>query len=150
MSCKACETEVHANELGYGFRWKNANIRLHGCRQHIGEVIQALRDSLEAGPPEGATVPAPVPFLVNGFVASTTLEPAVDLAYGKIHMQCSAEKARELALMILECSESAMSDAFLVKFLVDKTGAPVDSSLGVIMQEFRTFRDEQRRKEKEQ
>ena len=91
----------------------------------------------------------PMHVFVTGLVASKTLGPAVQIEIGECKTQCSAEKAREIAMLILAASEAATSDAFLVRFLIDKTGAPVDSAIGAILQDFRAFRDEQERKEKE-
>lgn len=84
---------------------------------------------------------------VMGFIAAKTLAPAVEIQVGEIKTQVSAEKAREIGLMILTASEAAMSDAFLIKFFLEKTGAPLDKTMGIVLQDFRAFRDEQRRKE---
>ena len=80
---------------------------------------------------------------VTSLVSSKTLEPRVQIELGDIKTQLSASKAHEIALMILTASEAAVSDAFLVKFMVDKTGAPVDGAMGIILNDFREFRDQQ-------
>lgn len=49
MSCPDCELSQSADEI-YWFRWKTANIALAGCRQHIGEVMQVLRDHIHTAP----------------------------------------------------------------------------------------------------
>ena len=38
MSCKTCEE----NPVTTYYRWKNANIGLIGCKEHLREIIQAL------------------------------------------------------------------------------------------------------------
>lgn len=86
-------------------------------------------------------------FFVTSLVSNKTLLPRVQIELDTVKTQVSAEKAREIALMILEASESASSDAFLVKFLCDKTGAPPDNATGIILQEFREFRDTERERE---
>lgn len=93
--------------------------------------------------------PEPQHVFVTGLVSSKTLQPHVQIEIGDCKTQCSAEKAREIALMMLEASEAAMSDAFLIRFFVEKTGAQVDGAMGVVLQDFRAFRDEQRRAEEE-
>lgn len=91
--------------------------------------------------------PEPTHIFVTSLVSSKTLEPRVQIEIGECKTQCSAEKAREIALMILEASEAATSDAFLIRFLMEKIGAPLDGAMGVLLQEFRAFRDEQQKKE---
>lgn len=48
MGCQACDAaqEQAPNPGGgyYYFRWKNANIQLSGCREHVAEVIEVLRE----------------------------------------------------------------------------------------------------------
>ncbi len=44
MSCNNCDKAQEGSTSAY-FRWKNANIELRGCGQHLRQVIQALRDS---------------------------------------------------------------------------------------------------------
>ena len=42
MGCKNCDKAQELNET-YFFRWKNANVALLGCREHIKEIIEWLR-----------------------------------------------------------------------------------------------------------
>jgi hypothetical protein len=41
MGCGLCKNEPR---ITY-FRWKNANIEIHGCEIHLREIIQVLRDA---------------------------------------------------------------------------------------------------------
>lgn len=82
---------------------------------------------------------------ITGLVSQQTKGPRVQIEIGDCKTQCTAEKAREIALMILEASEAAMSDAFLVNFLMEKTKVPYDAAI-TVMAEFREYRDEERRK----
>jgi hypothetical protein len=45
MSCQACIDSQDGPQGSYYFRWKNANIELRGCREHITEVMDVLRDA---------------------------------------------------------------------------------------------------------
>lgn len=83
-------------------------------------------------------------FFVSSLVSGRTREPQVVIELDDVKTQVSAVKAREIALMILEASEAAMSDAMLVYFLVEKTGAPLDATTGAVLQEFREFRERER------
>lgn len=47
MSCKECGVAQDGPQGSYYFRWKNANIELRGCREHIQEVMDALRSVQE-------------------------------------------------------------------------------------------------------
>jgi hypothetical protein len=42
VSCKKCEIEQDFKSPVY-FRWKDTNIELRGCREHLAEVIDVLR-----------------------------------------------------------------------------------------------------------
>ena len=45
MSCKKCD-EVHdENETVAYYRWKNANISMAGCDEHLREVFDALNEA---------------------------------------------------------------------------------------------------------
>ena len=48
MSCEKCEI-AQAEKQEYYFRWKNANILLSGCREHIKEVMEVLREEKNEG-----------------------------------------------------------------------------------------------------
>lgn len=45
MSCQACEVAQNGPQGSYYFRWKNANIELKGCMEHIQEVMDMLRNA---------------------------------------------------------------------------------------------------------
>ena len=42
MSCEKCGKAQEKGRIAY-FRWKNANIALLGCEEHLREVIEWLR-----------------------------------------------------------------------------------------------------------
>lgn len=48
MSCEACSQAQQEPRFAY-FRWKNANVELRGCDQHLREVFAVLR--AEQAPP---------------------------------------------------------------------------------------------------
>ena len=43
MSCKACEEFQDSGNVSF-FRWKNANIEIRACAEHLREVFRALRN----------------------------------------------------------------------------------------------------------
>jgi len=48
MSCKECDENPIT---GAYYRWRNANIEIVGCRQHVKEVMETL-NSIRAGEEE--------------------------------------------------------------------------------------------------
>jgi len=42
VSCEACQKAQEEITGAYYYRWKNANIALIGCREHVGEMINFL------------------------------------------------------------------------------------------------------------
>lgn len=46
MSCEPCEKAQGEGQVAF-FRWGKANILLSGCREHLREVLAALRDVIE-------------------------------------------------------------------------------------------------------
>lgn len=46
MSCEKCE-EAQEKGNAYYFRWKNANIAVLGCREHVKEIFDVLRKAQE-------------------------------------------------------------------------------------------------------
>ena len=43
MSCKVCEvSQSYLPNAMYYYRWKNANIAIMGCKEHVREVMDAL------------------------------------------------------------------------------------------------------------
>lgn len=47
MGCESCEIAQDKGVGIYYFRWKNANIEIVGCREHVQEITDALRDIQE-------------------------------------------------------------------------------------------------------
>lgn len=43
MSCPRCEAAQDNPTVSCFFRWKNANVELRGCDEHLREVMVALR-----------------------------------------------------------------------------------------------------------
>lgn len=46
MSCKNCEAFQDTN-LTSCYRWKNANVEMRGCSEHLKEIFNALNDHQE-------------------------------------------------------------------------------------------------------
>ena len=43
MSCENCEKAQEEPNFAY-YRWKNANIEMRGCGEHLREVFDALNE----------------------------------------------------------------------------------------------------------
>lgn len=44
MICKACDkAQEEGSVLSVFFRWKNANVELRGCDEHLTEIRDALK-----------------------------------------------------------------------------------------------------------
>ena len=79
---------------------------------------------------------------INSMVASRDGSPQVTLKLGDQAVQLEPAKARKIALWLLEATEAAESDAFIVRFLEK------DMDLGqhyavAVLQAFRKRREEQ-------
>lgn len=57
MSCDACEKFQKAERTSY-YRWKNANIEVRACEQHLTEVFARLRDPVSLSAEEIKVVQA--------------------------------------------------------------------------------------------
>ena len=49
MSCEECskEQEIHTDSSGFYYRWKNANLLIVGCREHVSEFINYINSMRE-------------------------------------------------------------------------------------------------------
>jgi hypothetical protein len=83
---------------------------------------------------------------IVSLVSVSTGEGIVQLTWGNEKGQLSPEEARAHALKILECAESAETDAFVVEFFEKILKSTRDQAIQILM-EFRNFR-EARYKEK--
>jgi len=46
MSCKKCDEFQNGYKTSY-YRWKNANIEIRACEEHLKEVFEALHKAQE-------------------------------------------------------------------------------------------------------
>jgi hypothetical protein len=46
MSCIKCDEFQDSNKTSY-YRWKNANVEVRACEEHLKEVFKALNDAQE-------------------------------------------------------------------------------------------------------
>jgi hypothetical protein len=54
MSCKACQDFQKTNDTSY-LRWKNATIEIRGCHQHVREILEVVRLSVDVAHNREAT-----------------------------------------------------------------------------------------------
>lgn len=57
MSCKACEEVQQLGEMVFYYRWKNANLAVMGCREHVREMFEALNEVQVPGKPKAPAPP---------------------------------------------------------------------------------------------
>ena len=50
MSCEACTEKQNTDKSAF-YRWKNANIEVRGCEEHLLEVFAALNAAQKAVTP---------------------------------------------------------------------------------------------------
>ena len=77
---------------------------------------------------------------VESLVSHRTGEPLVNVRWGQENGQLSRDEAIQLAHQLIEAAEAAVSDAFLMQFLMQKVGAEPQAAVS-ILSEFRQFRD---------
>lgn len=117
-------------------------------QRQIRELEQQLAKALMGTAPEVVEVDGSM-IRLEGIVSSRTGAPKVTIRWGLQLAQLSPAEARERALAVLECADAAESDAFLVTFLKEKINLPPDK-YGVILNEFREYREQQRAKAQQQ
>jgi hypothetical protein len=44
MSCPDCD-EVQHSQITSFFRWKNADVEIRACREHLKEIFEVLRNA---------------------------------------------------------------------------------------------------------
>lgn len=77
--------------------------------------------------------------LMESGVSFQTLKPFVKLHWGEMRCQMDPEEARQHALSIIECAESAEQDAYLVWFMHEIVKAPIEK-VAMMLGEFRSKR----------
>lgn len=115
-------------------------------QRHIQTLEKQLADALQGRSVEAQEIDSST-IMLEGIVSHRTGEARVVIRWGLQVAQLSPPEARAHALSILECADSAESDAFLVHFLKTKVKLPAEG-YGSILMEFREYR-EQRKQEKE-
>lgn len=100
-----------------------------------GEVIDMRGIALRAkpGPPTVASITA------SSLVSSRTKEGRVEFQLNGELVQLDLEKAREVVSMLQGAIEAAVSDALILKFLVEKVGLGEDAA-GAALIDFREMR----------
>jgi hypothetical protein len=79
--------------------------------------------------------------LVSSLVSHRNQGPRVDITVDEIHVQLTAQEARDLVGNILQCVAAAESDAFIYHFITGKLGQAPHIGAQMI-QEFRDYRAE--------
>jgi hypothetical protein len=82
---------------------------------------------------------AELPVYVRSMYGYHTQQPLVTLVVGERMTQMPPAKAREIALLLLECAEAAEHDGFLVRFFRDRAGFD-EAQIGQILNEYRKSR----------
>lgn len=77
---------------------------------------------------------------ITSLVSQRDGTPRVQIEIGNAKMQVDVAKALEIAGLITDASEAAMSDAFLVNFLKEKVEVPLELAAQILV-DFREYRD---------
>ena len=67
-------------------------------------------------------------------------KPFIHLRWGKEMAQLTPEQAIRHALGVIETAQGALTDAFLVTFLRDRLGTPIEKG-AVLLKDFREYRE---------
>ncbi len=79
-------------------------------------------------------------FEVASLYGQRTREPAVNFKTGTVEHQLTVKKAREVAFMLLEAAEAAVSDAVMMTLLREKVGISDEMRLSLILLDLREIR----------
>src|SRR5262245_56846051 len=89
----------------------------------IAELEKQLADAMNGKLPEDQQVD-PGMIMVSSMVSHRTLEPMIMLRWFTFVAQIAPEQARDLAFNLLDATEAAKSDAFLMRFTSKITNDP--------------------------
>ena len=82
-------------------------------------------------------------FIVASGYGHNTREPFVEIHVREERVQLVAEKAAEIGRNMIEAAEAAMSDAFLVEYVIAELGGSMENAAG-LLGEFRIWRAKRR------
>lgn len=102
------------------------------------ELERQLADAMNGQLPEDQQVD-PSMIMVSSMVSSRTLEPMIMLRWFTFVAQIGIDQARELALSLLDATEAAKTDAFLMRFMSEAPGCGPEAGARLVAQ-FREFR----------
>lgn len=86
--------------------------------------------------------------LVTSLVSHSTKLPRIDITFEKPRIQLSHLEAINFALNILQCVAGAQADAFIHEWAMTKIPDCTEQIAGRLMIDFRDFRDEIDRRER--
>jgi len=78
---------------------------------------------------------------INSVVSNRDYRPFVQLSWGSEGCQMTPDEARAHAYAILDAANAAETDAIMVAFLREKVGLKEGVDIGVILKDFREFRE---------
>lgn len=80
--------------------------------------------------------------LVISLVSGSTAMPRIDIEMEKPRVQLSHLEAMDLALNIIQCVVGAQADAFIYQWVLDRIPGTGQAEAVNLMRDFREFRDE--------
>lgn len=86
--------------------------------------------------------------LVSSLVSASTRMPRVDVQVGETHVQLSHLEAIDVAMNILQCVNGAQADAFIYEWVLKRIPNAGQVEAVNLMRDFREFRDEIDKKER--
>jgi len=116
---------------------------LHQARQIAARALEIVFDR-----PEPGTISLTSGFGHNTGKAFVTFSMANPEEVANPTIQIATHQARQIAMQILEACDAAESDGFLVEWLRGTANVP-DNQLGAFLQQFREWRDEQRKRQED-
>jgi len=123
--CRYCNEPEHAGR--------------HCDREALKHAIDVLKMEIEAHRSLGETQT----IMVTSLVSNRTRKPRIDIQLGKSHTQMDTDAAMDVAKNIIEVAQGSYADAFLVHFLTEVIGAPMEH-VGQILPQFREYREKLR------
>jgi len=122
------------NETGQLPSWEQLSADERVAWQMIGQAVMdviVVKDDRQGD------------FSVSSIYGYKNQKPYVNVEVSVSPMQMSPAKAREIALMLLECADAAESDAALIAFARDTIGLD-DTRAGQLLSQFRQLREQRR------
>ena len=113
---------------------------LQNAKAEITSLREKLSDALTGKFPTEHLVDFNTVFAAS-MVSGQTRLPIVKLTQGFVVTQMTPDEARAIAISLMEAADAAISDAFLMSFVIEKLGGEYQQAASMVI-DFREFRDD--------